>query len=134
MPNSKRNVDAVYQATLSPPGELTATQQIARLRQAAGNNLYHLELSDGTSAMAELEAKFRSTIWIKRGSFVLVDSAGIADRDNKLSGIIINVVGNEREWRKMPFWPNQFQAKKSSYADDSDDEGPTMPPSDPEDE
>jgi probable RNA-binding protein EIF1AD len=96
MPRPKRNLLATVEDTLTPPGALTASQQIARITKA--------ELPGGKEVLVELEPKFRSTIWIKRGSYVLVDSDTMADRDNKLDGEIVNVVRDEREWRKMSYW------------------------------
>ena len=95
MPKPKRNIDAVAKETMTPPDHLPANQQIARLKQAAGNNLYHLELPTSEVILAELPSKFRSTIWLKRGSYVVVDSAALAARDNKLGGEIVYVVGDE---------------------------------------
>ncbi|GIZ41201.1 hypothetical protein CKM354_000451500 [Cercospora kikuchii] len=137
MPKPKRNVQAVAEETLTPPASLSDTQKIARVKSAAGNNLYNLELASGEALLAELDAKFRSTIWMKRGGYVLVDTGALADRGNKLGGEIINIVGDEKAWRKMPYWPKEFVAKQASYSadsDDDDDQGPKMPPSDSEDE
>lgn len=137
MPKPKRNIQIVAEETWTPPASLTANQKIARVKIAAGNHLYHLELPSGEALLAELDAKFRSTIWMKRGGYVLLDTEALAERGNKLAGIIVNIVGDEKAWRKMPYWPKEFAAKQSSYAEDSDDEddqGPQMPPSDSEDE
>lgn len=136
MPKPKRNVQAVQEETLTPPDTLPTGQKIARVKNAAGNNLYNLELPSGEALLAELPAKFRSTVWMKRGSYVLVDTACMAGRDNKLSGEIVNIVGDVKAWMKAPFWPKEFTATKSSYQQDSDedsDAGPQMPPSDDED-
>lgn len=131
---------------MTPPSSLTPTQSLARVLQAAGNNLYRVELpssstlaSDASKTLlVELPARFRSTIWIKRGGFVLVDTAAAAERENKLDGEIVNVVRNEKEWRKEKYWPKEF-VQRISYADedDSDEEESNvgrMPPSDSEDE
>jgi probable RNA-binding protein EIF1AD len=134
MPRPKRDIQAVAQETVTPPDMLSTSQTIAQVKQAAGNNLYHLELPSAEVILAELPARFRSTIWIKRNSFVLVDTSALADRDNKLGGEIVNVVRDEKAWRKMSYWPAEFAAKASSYANDSEDEGPQMPPSENEDE
>ena len=135
MPRPKRDIQAVADETVTPPNILSNSQTIARVKQASGNNLYQLELPSGKAILAELPARFRSTIWIKRGSFVLVDTSTLADRENKLGGEIVNVVREERAWRKTSYWPPEFQAKTSSYVNDSDDdEGPKMPSSDSEDE
>ncbi|KAK1093217.1 hypothetical protein LTR48_002743 [Friedmanniomyces endolithicus] len=134
MPKPKRNINAVADATLTPPDLLPDHHLIARLKQAAGKNLYCLDTAAGTTILAELNQKFRSTIWLRRGSYVVVDTASLADRENKLGGEIVNVVGDEKAWRKMSYWPVEFAKKTSSYAEDSDDEGPQMPPSDDEEE
>jgi probable RNA-binding protein EIF1AD len=136
MPRPKRNLHTTAEETLTPPDSLTSTQVIARIIKAAGNNLYNAQLANNSQILVELEPKFRSTIWIKRGSYVLVDSEGLAERENKLDGVIVNVVRDERAWRKMGFWPAEF-VKKSSYDQGSDDEESTvgkMPPADDEEE
>jgi len=89
---------------MTPPQTLTETQFVARVQQAAGNNLYRVELPDTKVLLVELPARFRSTIWIKRGGFVLVDTGAANERENKLDGEIINVVRNEKEWRKQKYW------------------------------
>ncbi|KAF2789566.1 nucleic acid-binding protein [Melanomma pulvis-pyrius CBS 109.77] len=130
MPPPKRNLLATVENTLTPPDELSDGQTIARIVSAAGNNLYYAELPGGKAVLVELEPKFRSTIWIKRGSYVLLDAKTLADRENKLDGEIVNVVRDEKQWRKMNYWPKEF-AKKSSYPEDSDEEESTvgkMPP------
>ncbi|EME41057.1 hypothetical protein DOTSEDRAFT_136348 [Dothistroma septosporum NZE10] len=135
MPKPKRLTQAVQEETLTPPDMLPDGQKIARVKSAAGNNLYNLELPSGEGLLAELDAKFRSTIWMKRGSYVLVDTNSLADRGNKLGGEIVNIVGNIKAWSKASFWPKEFFTTRS-YQPDSDDEsdaGPQMPPSDDED-
>jgi probable RNA-binding protein EIF1AD len=104
MARPKRNLLATIDSTVTPPDVLPPTQQVARITTAAGNNLYNAELPDGKPILAELEAKFRSTVWIKRGSFVVVDTSAMADRENKLDGEIVNIVRDEKAWRKMTYW------------------------------
>lgn len=72
------------------------------------------------------------------------------DRENKLDGEIINIVREEREWRKMGYWPKEF-VRKDGYGDSEEEEGDSedgkgdgrrnpnrrvgeMPPSDEEEE
>jgi probable RNA-binding protein EIF1AD len=158
MPRPKRNVLATIEDTVTPPDSLEPSHAIARVTKAEGKNLYNAELPGGKAILAELEAKFRSTVWIKRGSYVVVDMSAMAERDNKLDGEIVNVVRDEKAWRKMPYWyviaharflinwvscrlvysqlmlfrPAEF-VKKSTYVQDSDEEESTvgkMPPSD----
>ncbi|KAJ4368046.1 hypothetical protein N0V83_006401 [Neocucurbitaria cava] len=136
MPRPKRNVLATIEDTITPPDTLPSGHLIARITKAEGKNLYNAELPDGKPILAELEAKFRSTVWIKRGSYVVVDTSALAERDNKLDGEIVNVVRDEKAWRKMSYWPKEF-AKKSTYVEDSDEEESTvgkMPPTDSDEE
>ena len=104
MPRPKRNVLATIEDTITPPDTLPSGHLIARITKAEGKNLYNAELPDGKPLLAELEAKFRSTVWIKRGSYVVVDTSALADRENKLDGEIVNVVRDEKAWRKMSYW------------------------------
>lgn len=104
MPKPRRNLQATAEETMTPPASLTETQSVARVQQAAGNNLYRVELPDTKVLLVELPARFRSAIWIKRGGFVLVDTGAMNERENKLDGEIINIVRNEKEWRKEKYW------------------------------
>lgn len=35
---------------------------------------------------------------------MLVDSTAFEDRENKLDGEIVNVVRDEKQWRKQAYW------------------------------
>ncbi|KAL8680780.1 MAG: hypothetical protein Q9186_003068 [Xanthomendoza sp. 1 TL-2023] len=129
----KRNLLATAQETSSPPASLDDGHAIALVRGAQGKNLYLVELpSNNKPLLVQLASRFRSQIWIKRGGYVLVDTTTFLGRDNKLDGEIVNVVRDEKEWRKQSYWPPEF-VKKSSYPEDSD-EGESivgkMPPTD----
>ncbi|TVY84289.1 S1-like domain-containing protein [Lachnellula suecica] len=131
MGKPKRNVFAAAEETSTPPSALTPTQSIARVVKAEGNSLYLCTLPDKKNVLVELPSRFRNTIWIKNGGYVLVDTAGAEVRQNKIDGEIINVVRDEHMWRKEPYWPKEF-AKASAYPEDSDEEESTvgkMPPS-----
>ncbi|KAL9013768.1 MAG: hypothetical protein Q9173_001550 [Seirophora scorigena] len=141
MPRSKRHLLATAQETLTPPPSLNENHAIAKVRKAEGKNLYSVELpsssrTEGEEALllllVELPSRFRSQIWLKHGGYVVVDTAAFAGRDNKLDGEIVNVVRDEREWRKQAYWPAEF-VKKSLYPEDSDEEeshAGQLPPSD----
>ncbi|KZF19346.1 nucleic acid-binding protein [Xylona heveae TC161] len=136
MPRPKRNVLAAAQESFEPPVELTEGQHIARVVKINGNNLYLAELPSKKQLLVELPSRFRSTVWIRRGGYVLVDTNAFADRENKLDGEIAAVIRNDKEWRKMNYWPQEF-AKKSSYLEESDEDESTvgkLPPSDDEDD
>lgn len=75
----------------------------------------------------------------------MVDTSAFDGRENKLGGEIVNVVRDEKQWRKQAYWsvtcskegtqlthlrPSEF-VKKPIYMEDSDEEESTvgkMPP------
>jgi len=103
MAKPKRNVQAAAAESSTPPSSLSSTQSIARVIKAAGNSLYSCSLPNGEQILAELPSRFRNTIWIRNGGFVLIDTKD-AVRDNKIKAEIQNVVRDEREWRKEAYW------------------------------
>ena len=105
MGRPKRNLLATVDETSTPPAELGYGQVIARVKKAEGKNLYSVELASGKeSLLVELPSRFRSQIWIKNGGYVVVDTSAFEDRDNKLNGEIVNVVRDEKQWRKQAYW------------------------------
>jgi probable RNA-binding protein EIF1AD len=131
----RRKLQETVEETLTPPDSLQNGQLIARIVGAKGQNLYEVQLPSSQTLLVELEAKFRSKIWLRRGGFVVVDTTTLADRDNKIDGEIVNVVRDEKRWSKAAFWPKGFVKKAAPV--ESDDEESTvgkMPPSDGEED
>ena len=105
MGRPKRNLLATAAETLSPPAILDQGHSIALVKKAEGNNLYSVELpSEKEPLLVELPSRFRSQIWIKRGGYVVVDMTAFDDRENKLGGEVVNVVRDEKQWRKQAYW------------------------------
>jgi len=104
MPRPKRNILAAAAVTSTPPDLLSEGQSLARVIKAVGNSIFLVEQPGGKELTVELSAHFRSVLWIKRGSYVLVDTLALAERNNKLDGEIVNIVRDERAWRKMNYW------------------------------
>jgi probable RNA-binding protein EIF1AD len=106
MGKPKRNVLAAAEESATPPDELTDSQSVARVVKAEGNNLYTCALPNTKTVVVELEPRFRNTIWIKRGGYVLVDLASADERpaNSRVVGEIVNVVRDEKAWRKQPYW------------------------------
>lgn len=136
MGRPKREVLATFDETLNPPAALSEHHMICQVVKAAGNNLFNVQTAASEKLLVELPAQFRSKFWIKRGGYVLIDTAAFEERDNKLDGEIVNLVGDERVWRKMKYWPKKFE-KKNMYedSDEEDDESNVgrMPPSSDDD-
>ena len=95
---------ATAQETVLPRESMPPNQSIARVQTCVGNNIYSVELPSKAVILVELPAKFRSTFWLKRGGFVVVDTDALVSRDNKLEGEIVNVVRDDKLWRKQAYW------------------------------
>lgn len=118
MAPTRRDIQQIIQDTSAPPDELSPNQSIGRVIKAVGNNLFMVGLSDGPktssssnssntstiTVLVELPSRFRSTVWIRRGGYVVVDTTAFDHRDNKLRGEIVNVVTDEKVWRKRGYW------------------------------
>ena len=104
MGRPKRDVRAAAEESTTPPDELAPSQHVARVIKAEGNSLYSCLLPNQKAVLVELAARFRNTIWIKRGGYVLVDLMDPDEKKGKIEGEIANVVREEKEWRKQSYW------------------------------
>ncbi|KAI1463105.1 nucleic acid-binding protein [Daldinia caldariorum] len=133
----RRDMRAAAETSITPPDKLTQTQSLARVIKAEGNNLYTCLLPDQRTLLFELDARFRNAVWIKRGGYVLVELAP-QEQKGKVRGEIVNVVVEEKEWRKQSYWPKEFPRPIYGDEDDEDDDEEStvgkMPPSGSEDE
>ncbi|KAI1081819.1 nucleic acid-binding protein [Whalleya microplaca] len=110
MGRPKRDVRAAAEESTTPPDQLTDLQSLAKIIKAEGNSLYSCSLPDQRTVLVELAARFRNTIWIKRGGYVLVDLVPADEQKGKVEGEIVNVVREEKEWRKQRYWSVDFRA------------------------
>jgi probable RNA-binding protein EIF1AD len=115
--NNKRHLSSLDELTSTPPIPLPANNVIARIEKAQGTNIFLCTLPSHTSqatsedkgasqepVLAELSSIFRGTTWLRRGGYVVINTAAFEGRENKLNGEIVNVVRNEAAWRKMGYW------------------------------
>jgi len=77
---------------------------MARVLKAEGNSLYSCVLPDKRTVTVQLQDRFRNTIWIRRGGYVLVDLTPTEEHKGKVTGDIVNIVREEKEWRKQSYW------------------------------
>ncbi|KAG6174583.1 hypothetical protein E4U51_001325 [Claviceps purpurea] len=136
MGKPKRNVLAAAEQTLTPPPALEPNQFLVRVAKPQGNNLYACELPDKTPLVLELAQRFRNTIWIKRGGFVLAERYTDGLSEGRAEGEIVNVVRDEKLWRKQTYWPKEFTKNSYNISDDDEDDSNVgkMPPSDSEED
>lgn len=104
MGRPKRSVLAAAEESLTPPDTLGPNQSVVRVVKPGGNNLYTCELPNTKPIVLELAQRFRNTIWIKRGGYVLAEVYEDVSVDSRAMGEIVNVVRDEKLWRKQSYW------------------------------
>ncbi|EOY20189.1 hypothetical protein QUC31_005786 [Theobroma cacao] len=95
-------------------------QSIMQVLSLRGSNLIEVVDARGGKSLALFPAKFQKSLWIKRGSFVVVDESGkekALESGSKVACIVSQVLFYEqlRALQKSPEWPENF---KSSNLDD----------------
>lgn len=109
---------AVNDETLTlQPGQ--SIMQVVSLR---GSNLIEVIDAKGEMALAIFPAKFQKSMWIKRGSFVVVDDSGreeAVESGRKVACIVLQVLFHDqvRVLQKSLQWPEIF---KSAMVESSD--------------
>ncbi|KAI1436150.1 putative S1-like domain-containing protein [Xylaria sp. CBS 124048] len=137
MGRPRRNLRAAVEEATSPPDELMPHQQVARLIKAEGDNRYSCLLPSQKTVLVELASRFHKTIWLKRGGYVIVQLTPAEEMTGKVEGEIVNIVSDEKPWRKQSYWPEEFAKDKDEDDEDDEEEESTvgkLPPSDSEDD
>jgi probable RNA-binding protein EIF1AD len=142
MAKPKRITRAEAISADTPPAALPPAHVLARVLGGRGNNLFAVQTaafadSKPAELLVELSSKFRRSVYLRRGGYVLVDQDALnTDRDNKLRGVIVGVVMDEKQWRKMSYWPESFVEEKWNHngSDDEEEESNVgkLPPTDSE--
>ncbi|XP_023735812.2 uncharacterized protein LOC111883720 [Lactuca sativa] len=101
---------AVNDETLS----LQPGQNIMQVVSLRGSNLIEIIDAKGDKALAIFPAKFQKSMWIKRGSFVVVDDSGreeAVESGRKVACVVLQVLFHEqvRVLQKSPEWPEIFK-------------------------
>ncbi|KAI8075016.1 hypothetical protein BC940DRAFT_328617 [Gongronella butleri] len=107
--------------------ELEQGQTFARVLGPRGNHQHEVEYTDGSRNLVTLQPKFRNLVWVKRGSYVVVDpSQGTVSE--KVGGEIVHVLFPKqlKVLQQKGRWPQEFSTKESeklaSQVHDSDDQ------------
>ncbi|KAG8743357.1 hypothetical protein FRC10_012161 [Ceratobasidium sp. 414] len=89
--------------------EFKEGMSVCRVGIARGGSQF--EVWDGEAAwLAELPKRFRNTLWIRRGSFVVVDTSNGSANANGIRGEIVFVLQKEHvsQLRKRGHWPSRL--------------------------
>ncbi|XP_077216227.1 nucleic acid-binding, OB-fold-like protein [Tasmannia lanceolata] len=96
-------------------------QSIMQVLSLRGSNLIEVMDAGGGKSLALFPAKFQKSLWIKHGSFVVVDESGrekALESGSKVACMVSQVLfhAQVRVLQKSPEWPEIF---KTIIADDS---------------
>lgn len=99
----------------------TSEQEIVRVLESRGNNLHQVESADKNTFLISMPTKFRRTVWVKRGDYILIEP--IAEGD-KVKGEMVRVLSNEhiKYFKKNNKWPVMFDENDKSDEEDNDDD------------
>ncbi|VDK48468.1 unnamed protein product [Anisakis simplex] len=81
---------------------------IGKVLAGRGNNLHEVEDANGEKYLASMPTKFRKSVWVKRGQFVLLQAI---EEGDKVKAEITNVLDDENvlHIREEELWPQRFE-------------------------
>lgn len=131
--------ERLFDSIGTPPDRLEPNQLIACIVKARGNSLYEVRIAASQFKQLEkilhnkveseqdaivvvsMPPRFRNTIFVKRGGYILIELFG--GKDAKVKGEICNIVVNKKGWQRFPYWPEkEKESEKGWEIDISDDE------------
>lgn len=99
----------------------TADQQIVKVLKNRGNNLHAVQSPDGSTFLVSMPTKFRGNIYVRRGSFVIIEpiKEGV-----KVKGEIVRILTSEhvKYFKQDNVWPKEFSSDDQQSSNDSEDD------------
>lgn len=111
----------------------SGNQEIVRVAASRGNNLHEVVDAKGKSFLVSMPTKFRKSVWIKRGNFVIVEP--IEEGDKVQAEIIVILYRDQiRYIKRENQWPAAFDSSNDSIIETSPSPFPSGSSSDVSDE
>eukprot|EP01089_Gocevia_fonbrunei_P020388 TRINITY_DN7595_c0_g1_i3.p1 TRINITY_DN7595_c0_g1~~TRINITY_DN7595_c0_g1_i3.p1 ORF type:complete len:134 (-),score=29.82 TRINITY_DN7595_c0_g1_i3:25-426(-) len=105
----------VKQQTLDEAPEPTEDQQIVQVTEIRGTNILGVKFANGEEILCLMPAKFRKTVWVKKGGYVLIEPftemiKKEKYKDVKLKGRVVHVLfpPHIKQYKKQGIWPSAF--------------------------
>lgn len=111
----------VLNEVLDDDCHLGENQQLVKVLASCGNYLYEICTTGGDVFLVSMPSKFRNTVWIRKGSYVIIESI---DEGQKVRGEIVKVLLKHhlKQMKKDGNWPKEFDEDanppESSVTDD----------------
>ncbi|KAG0051432.1 putative RNA-binding protein eif1ad [Gryganskiella cystojenkinii] len=102
--------------------ELESDQRFARVLGSRGKNIHEVQFPDGEELLVNLPPKFRSLVWVKRGSYVIIQPAEEEDK-TKVAGDIAAVLFPDhiKKYKQEGIWPFGDRNAKDVSSDEDED-------------
>lgn len=102
------------QGALQGSFDLKLGQTIRRVVVLRGSNIIEVEDAESLRTLCFLPAKFNKVLWIRKGSFVVVEEGErekVLESGNKVTGMICQVLFEEqvRSLKRNSMWPSGFE-------------------------
>lgn len=97
----------VINAVLDDDCHIGEQQRLVKVVASCGNYLYEVCTTGGETFLVSMPSKFRNTVWIRKGSFVVIESI---DEGQKVRGEIVTVLLKHhlKQLKKDGRWPKEF--------------------------
>ncbi|KAF9150530.1 putative RNA-binding protein eif1ad [Mortierella sp. AD011] len=106
--------------------ELEEDQQFARVVGTRGKNIHEVQFKNGEEILVNLPPRFRSLVWVKRGSYVIIQPAEEEDK-TKVSGDIVAILFPDhiKQYKQQGIWPfeDQFSSSTNNPSGLAEDDG-----------
>ncbi|XP_022834809.1 probable RNA-binding protein EIF1AD [Spodoptera litura] len=94
-------------------------QSIVKVLKNRGRNLYAVITPTGEEYLVRMPTKFRRTIWVRRGSYIVVEPI---PRGNKVKAEIVKIMNKNsiQCYKENNVWPKEFdeEGKTNAYEGD----------------
>ncbi|XP_035442875.2 probable RNA-binding protein EIF1AD [Spodoptera frugiperda] len=92
-------------------------QSIVKVTKNRGNNLHAVINPSGEEFLVSMPTKFRKNIWVRRGSFIVVEPIPEGD---KVKAEIVKVLNKDsiKYYKEQNVWPKEFDDTQGDMSDD----------------
>jgi len=99
----------------------TNVEEIVKITSSRGNNLHEVETIKGDRFLVSMPPKYRKTIWIKRGDFVIIEPI---EEGDKVKAEIKFILDEEhiKDIKQQKLWPKEFDNAKQTNKESSRDD------------
>merc|ERR1712109_49316 len=96
------------------------TESIVRIVGGKGNNLHMVEDSSSEQFLVSMPRKFRRSVWVKRGDFVVLQPI---EEGDKVKAEIVRVLYKEqiKYIKEEGMWPKGFEGKDDEKANEQNE-------------